>query len=313
MPSKNKGSHAAVMTLSVITTLQMLVVTPFSYPVVLRNCLSYDNTREPNTGAVVLSSGHCDDVCEDFDNEIEVAPIISSPTIIPIYTSRRKFIRYSMTAITGATSFTTFTSGVGATDDYEYGTTHPPRASNDKNSMTIPTPVPPFSTTRTYRNIVLSNGLKVVLVQDSMVQRSSVAMSIDGAGQFAEPESIPGLAHLMEHIILSSTRSRGKNIIERETRMLRNMWDTDTGTVNSAGEEDFEDWLSENDGESNAFTAPGFVCFHFNSPHEVRFVAYLQSTSQYCHVLKQSLPQHNTTDSTGGVRKICQTIHNQRG
>ena len=91
-------------------------------------------------------------------------------------------------------------------------------------------------------------------------------MSIDGAGQFSEPEAVPGLAHLMEHIVLSSTRFSGKKILERRSRFS----DRKRSNINSSGEEAFEDWLIENDGDSNAFTAPGFVCFHFTGPHEVR-------------------------------------------
>ena len=143
-------------------------------------------------------------------------------------------------------------------------------ALGNTNFIPIGDPIPPFSTTRTYRNIVLSNGLKVVLVKDSLVQRSSVALSIGGAGMFSEPADIPGLAHLMEHIVLSSTRFSSKNILDRKARRI---WNTrgDQSKIprDSSGEEAFSDWLSENDGDANAFTAPGFVCFHFTSPHEI--------------------------------------------
>ena len=32
---------------------------------------------------------------------------------------------------------------------------------------------------------------------------------------------------------------------------------------------DLEDWLQDRDGSSNAFTAPGYVCFHFSCPPDV--------------------------------------------
>lgn len=103
-------------------------------------------------------------------------------------------------------------------------------------------PTTPFSSRRQYKTIQLgSNGLRVLLVSDKQAVRASAALSIDGAGQFDEPPEIPGLAHLMEHMALSS----------------------------SPPERDFEDWLEEREGASNAFTAPGYVCFHFNSPPEV--------------------------------------------
>jgi hypothetical protein len=183
----------------------------------------------------------------------------------PIHVSRRKFIRLS----TAATTITGSLSSSHACPAHAIDDPDSIFAPYQKNIIAIGGPLPPFSTTRAYRNIVLSNGLKVVLVKDSLVQRSSVALSIDGAGQFSEPEDIPGLAHLMEHIVLSSTRFSGKQkILERKARKL---WNSDQGRndIISTGEEAFEDWLTDNDGNSNAFTAPGFVCFHFNCPHEV--------------------------------------------
>jgi len=101
-------------------------------------------------------------------------------------------------------------------------------------------PTTPFSSRRQYKTIQLNNGLRVLLVSDKKALQASAAMSIEGAGQFDEPPEIPGLAHLMEHMTLSSYPER-----------------------------DFEDWLEDKEGASNAFTAPGYVCFHFNSPPEV--------------------------------------------
>jgi insulysin len=100
-------------------------------------------------------------------------------------------------------------------------------------------PTIPFSSRRQYKAIQLNNGLRVVIVSDRKAFRASAALSIQGAGQFDEPPQVPGLAHLLEHMTLSSSR------------------------------EDFEAWLEDREGASNAFTAPGSVCFHFNSPPEV--------------------------------------------
>ncbi|KAL7467233.1 hypothetical protein ACHAXS_007483 [Conticribra weissflogii] len=151
-------------------------------------------------------------------------------------------------------------------------------AENDEKSIiAVPiSPLAPFSTTRTYRTIVLANGLQVVLVKDSQAQRSSVALTVDGAGQFSDPDELPGLAHLMEHIVLSSNSGGKSKAILRKARRI---WNDDKFSSasehnyekidNAAGEEDFEDWLADNEGDSNGFTAPGFVCFHFNGPHEI--------------------------------------------
>lgn len=116
---------------------------------------------------------------------------------------------------------------------------------------------------------MLPQGLQVVLVKDKQSLRSSVALTIDGAGQFSDPPDISGLAHLMEHIVLSSSRSTKTKVIQRKARRLWGSGTMSHGDGEEGDEEDFEDWLSENDGDSNAFTAPGFVCFHFNSPSEI--------------------------------------------
>jgi insulysin len=109
---------------------------------------------------------------------------------------------------------------------------------NDAFSLQIP-----YSSVRRYKTITLPNKLKVLLVSDKRAFRSSAALSVGGAGQFADPKGVPGLAHLMEHMILSvNSRSAFRQ------------------------PKDFEDWLSEQEGASNAFTAYDTVCFHFSSP-----------------------------------------------
>ena len=104
-------------------------------------------------------------------------------------------------------------------------------------------PLIPFSTARQYKNIVLSNGLRVLLVSDTRPYkqiRATAALTIGDAGQFQEPKDIAGLSHLLEHMISSASPK-----------------------------EDFEEWLSDRDGASNAFTGPSTVCFHFSTPPEV--------------------------------------------
>jgi len=206
------------------------------------------------------------DCCNAADAESDASvPMKSLPgPSVPIHTSRRKFIQYT-SALTRIASGLAASPAMAADNGAEAAV-----ADDKKNIIAVSGPVAPFSTTRTYRNIVLSNGLKVVLVQDKMAQRSSVALSIDGAGQFAEPDEIPGLAHLMEHIVLSSTCRLGKSkVLDRRARRLWNNGDAKPGSRIGdsnldAGEADFEDWLSEVDGaampslrpDSFAFTSP---------------------------------------------------------
>ena len=99
----------------------------------------------------------------------------------------------------------------------------------------------PFSSSRRYKTISLSNGMQVLLVSDRSLGKSSAALTIGGAGQFSDPKYLNGLAHLMEHITLSYIRPKGQ---------------------------DFNDWLDGQDGYSNGFTAYGKVCFHFSCPND---------------------------------------------
>lgn len=108
-------------------------------------------------------------------------------------------------------------------------------------------PVIPYSSVRKYKTIKLpNNGMQVLLVSDRRLSMAQAALSIRGAGQFSDPDNLPGCAHLMEHMILSySSKSSFK--VRR----------------------DFEDWLSDRVGASNAFTAYQKVIFHFGSPGSV--------------------------------------------
>jgi len=108
-------------------------------------------------------------------------------------------------------------------------------------------PVIPYSSVRKYKTIQLpNNGMHVLLVSDRRLSTAQAALSINGAGQFADPDNLPGCAHLMEHMVLSySSKSSFK--------VRRN----------------FEDWLSDRVGASNAFTAYQKVVFHFGAPGSV--------------------------------------------
>jgi hypothetical protein len=99
----------------------------------------------------------------------------------------------------------------------------------------------PFSSVREQELITLSNGLEVLLVNDKLASQSTAALVVDGAGQFTDSEDLPGLAHLMEHMVLSSNSN------------------SDSTFGRNKG--DLEEWLGENGGASNAFTAYHQVSF----------------------------------------------------
>jgi len=218
---------------------------------------------DPNRNAVIIrhqSNDRCD-CCSDDDDDDEgcnaLLVELPKPTSIHIHISRRKFIQYTTTL--GIAGFSPSSSHAETISDAS-------RFDQSKNIIAVPGQLPPFSTTRSYRNIVLSNGLKVILVKDLRCTSSSVAISIDGAGQFAEPDEIPGLAHLMEHIVLSSTRG-GRGSTKILNRRPRDFWNKGSKTrreEDTTESESFEDWLIDNDGDSNAFTGKSII-YNINS------------------------------------------------
>jgi insulysin len=151
-------------------------------------------------------------------------------------TNRREFLTWGPAATTALSVFD-FGSPRNAFAANLFDSPYLPKA-NEKDVERIP-----YSSARKYKTVTLANGLRALLVNDKRAFRSSAALSIAGAGQFADPQDLPGLAHLMEHMILSfkSRSSFGKS-------------------------KDFEDWLADVEGASNAFTAYDTVCFHFSCP-----------------------------------------------
>jgi insulysin len=140
--------------------------------------------------------------------------------------SRRDFLN----AMAFTSSLSTLSPGVSDAEEFT-----PVKTSSNSISTS---PIIPFSTQRSYRHLELSNGIKVLLVNDLTPGRmASIALTIAEAGQFQEDPNIGGLAHLMEHIVCSTRNS-------------------------------LEDWLQIRDGASNAFTAPDKVCFHYIVPPE---------------------------------------------
>ncbi|MES2674986.1 MAG: insulinase family protein [Pseudomonadota bacterium] len=57
---------------------------------------------------------------------------------------------------------------------------------------------------RDYRYLTLSNSLKVLLISDARVEKSAAALNIK-VGSNQNPRERPGLAHLLEHMLLSGT------------------------------------------------------------------------------------------------------------
>ncbi|KXN92195.1 Insulin-degrading enzyme [Leucoagaricus sp. SymC.cos] len=91
---------------------------------------------------------------------------------------------------------------------------------------------------REYRIIQLDNGLKATLVHD--VETDKAAASLDvGVGHLQDPPDMPGLAHFCEHLLFM-------------------------GTEQFPRENEYQEYLTKNNGGSNAYTSTTNTNYYFN-------------------------------------------------
>ncbi|XP_014603217.1 PREDICTED: insulin-degrading enzyme isoform X1 [Polistes canadensis] len=89
-----------------------------------------------------------------------------------------------------------------------------------------------------YRGLLLSNHMKVVLVSDPTTDRSAAAMDVH-IGYMSDPEDLPGLAHFCEHMLF-------------------------LGTEKYPQENEYNMFLSQNGGTSNAVTCMDRTIYYFS-------------------------------------------------
>lgn len=94
---------------------------------------------------------------------------------------------------------------------------------------------------RLYRSVLLSNGMRCILVQDNDVQKSAACMFV-GTGSLADPISqssshlgkpIDGLAHFCEHMLFMGTKKYP------EENYYSKFIDQHGGSKNAATAEDY--------------------------------------------------------------------------
>jgi len=97
---------------------------------------------------------------------------------------------------------------------------------------------------RSYRFIKLrDNKLEALLVQDPKTEKSSAAMDVH-VGHLSDPKDFQGLAHALEHCLFLGILRCNKNLTP--------------GTKKYPEENDYQKFLSEHSGNSNAFTGATF-------------------------------------------------------
>uniref|UniRef100_T1ISN5 Insulin-degrading enzyme n=1 Tax=Strigamia maritima TaxID=126957 RepID=T1ISN5_STRMM len=91
---------------------------------------------------------------------------------------------------------------------------------------------------RLYRGLVLNNGMKILLISDPTTDKSSAAIDVH-VGQMSDPPDLPGLAHFCEHMLF-------------------------LGTSKFPLENEYNKFLNEHSGSSNAFTAADHTNYYFD-------------------------------------------------
>ncbi len=107
---------------------------------------------------------------------------------------------------------------------------------------------------RESRKLRLVNGLEIYLVSDPALDKSGAALSVE-AGSWNDPIDAPGMAHFLEHMLFLGTKKYPK-------------------------ESEFQRFVSERGGDSNAYTASDHTNYIFQVEHE-SFSAALDRFAQF--------------------------------
>ncbi|VDO93362.1 unnamed protein product [Soboliphyme baturini] len=91
---------------------------------------------------------------------------------------------------------------------------------------------------RSYRALLLKNALKVLLISDPTTDKSAAALDVN-VGHLMDPRQLPGLAHFCEHMLF-------------------------LGTKKYPVENDYQNYLNQNGGSSNAYTSTDHTNYFFD-------------------------------------------------
>ncbi|THU96371.1 hypothetical protein K435DRAFT_664679, partial [Dendrothele bispora CBS 962.96] len=91
---------------------------------------------------------------------------------------------------------------------------------------------------REYRIIKLDNGLEATLVHDLKADKAAASLDV-AVGHLSDPDDMPGLAHFCEHLLFMGTEQFPK-------------------------ENEYSEFLSKNNGASNAYTSTSNTNYYFS-------------------------------------------------
>lgn len=107
---------------------------------------------------------------------------------------------------------------------------------------------------RVYKLITLDNKLRALLIQDDEADKSAAALNVH-VGSALEPKELGGVAHFLEHMLFM-------------------------GTEKYPSENDYAEYITQNGGYNNAFTAMTDTNYHFDCSNEA-FEGALDRFSQF--------------------------------
>lgn len=122
----------------------------------------------------------------------------------------------------------------------------------------VPIKTPDFSERKVLK-IRLDNGLQAILISDPKTDQSAATLTV-GAGSWQDPDKYPGMAHFLEHMLFLGTKKYPK-------------------------ESEFQSFISEHGGSSNAFTTNDYTTYMFSVDNE----AFPQALDRYAHFFKEPL------------------------
>lgn len=119
---------------------------------------------------------------------------------------------------------------------------------------------------RRYRYLVLPNQLRVLLVQDESANKAAGAMAVN-VGQFDDNPDREGMAHFLEHMLFLGTEQ-----------------------FPVAGE--YQQFISQNGGNHNAWTGPEFTSYYF----DVKPAAFSEALQRFCQFFSAPLFDEHLVD-----------------
>lgn len=127
-----------------------------------------------------------------------------------------------------------------------------------EDTARLPIKTPTFSERKVLK-IQLENGLQALLISDPKTDQSAATITV-GAGSWEDPDAYPGIAHFLEHMLFLGTK---KYPLESE----------------------YQSFISQHGGYTNAFTTSDYTAYMFSVDNE----AFPAALDRFAHFFKEPL------------------------